>query len=67
MDKLSDADKKLFTDVMQEAAVKATEDIRKRENELVDEFKKKDINVVTVNRDEFRDRIVKAIDMSTMG
>ena len=65
--KLSDADKKLFTDVMQEAAVKATEDIRKRENELVDEFKKKNINVVTVNRDEFRDRIVKAIDMSTMG
>jgi tripartite ATP-independent transporter DctP family solute receptor len=65
--KLSDADKKLFTDVMQEAAVKATEDIRKRENELVDEFKKKNINVVTVNRDEFRDRIVKAVDMSTMG
>jgi tripartite ATP-independent transporter DctP family solute receptor len=65
--KLSDADKKLFTDVMQEAAAKATDDIRKRENELVDEFKKKNINVVTVNRDEFRDRIVKAVDMSTMG
>jgi TRAP-type C4-dicarboxylate transport system substrate-binding protein len=53
--------------VMQEAAVKSTEDIRKRGNELVDEFKKKNINVVTVNRDEFRDRIVKAIDMSSMG
>ena len=65
--KLSDAEKKLFTEVMQEAAVKSTEEIRKRENELVDEFKKKNINVVTVNRDEFRDRIVKAIDMSTMG
>jgi tripartite ATP-independent transporter DctP family solute receptor len=65
--KLSDADKKVFTDVMQEAAVNATNDIKKRENELVDEFKKKGINVVTVDRDAFRDRIVKAIDMSTMG
>jgi tripartite ATP-independent transporter DctP family solute receptor len=65
--KLSDADKKLFTDVMQEAAVGATNDIRKREAELVDEFKKKSINVVNVNRDEFRDRIVKAIDMASMG
>jgi tripartite ATP-independent transporter DctP family solute receptor len=65
--KLSDADKKLFTDVMQEAATNATNDIRKREAELVDEFKKKNINVVNVNRDEFRDRIVKAIDMASMG
>jgi tripartite ATP-independent transporter DctP family solute receptor len=65
--KLSDADKKLFTDVMQEAATGATNDIRKREIELVDEFKKKNINIVTVNRDEFRERIVKAIDMASMG
>lgn len=65
--KLSAADQQMFTAVMQEAAAKATEDIRKREAELVDEFKKKGINVVTVNKDEFRDRIVKAIDMSTMG
>jgi len=65
--KLSDADKKIFTDVMQEAAANATADIKKREGELVDEFKKKGINVVTVNKDEFRDRIVKAVDMSSMG
>lgn len=65
--KLSDADKKIFTDVMQEAAASATADIKKREGELVDEFKKKGLNVVTVNKDEFRDRIVKAVDMSSMG
>jgi tripartite ATP-independent transporter DctP family solute receptor len=65
--KLSDADKKIFSDVMQEAAAKATDEIKKREGELVDEFKKKGINVITVNKDEFRDRIVKAIDMSSMG
>ncbi len=65
--KLSDADKKIFTDVMQEAAASATADIKKREGELVDEFKKKGINLVTVNKDEFRDRIVKAVDMTSMG
>jgi tripartite ATP-independent transporter DctP family solute receptor len=65
--KLTDADKKMFTAVMQEAAVSATNDIRKREGELVDEFKKKGINVMTVNRDEFRDRIVKSVDMASMG
>jgi TRAP-type C4-dicarboxylate transport system substrate-binding protein len=65
--KLSDADKKVFTEVMQEAAANATNDIKKREGELVEEFKKKGINVVSVNRDAFRDRIVKAVDMSSMG
>ena len=43
--KLSDADKKLFTDVTQEAAQKATAEITKHEAELVDEFKKKGITV----------------------
>jgi TRAP-type C4-dicarboxylate transport system substrate-binding protein len=65
--KLSDADKKVFTEVMQEAATSATNDIKKREGELVDEFKKKGNNIITVNRDEFRDRIVKAVDMASMG
>ena len=65
--KLSDADKKIFTDVMQEAATSATADVKKRENELVNEFTKKGLNVVTVNKDEFRSRIVKAVDMASMG
>jgi TRAP-type C4-dicarboxylate transport system substrate-binding protein len=52
---------------MQEAARNATNDIRKREGELVTEFKAKGINIIEVNRNEFRDRVVKAIDMSTMG
>jgi tripartite ATP-independent transporter DctP family solute receptor len=65
--KLSDADKKIFSDVMQEAAANATADIKKREGELVDEFKKKGINMITVNKDEFRDRVVKAVDMASMG
>ena len=65
--KLSDADKKIFTDVMQEAATSATADVKKLENELVNEFTKKGLNVVTVNKDEFRNRIVKAVDMASMG
>lgn len=65
--KLNDAEKKLFTDVMQEAAASASNDIQKREGELVEEFKKKGIAVIEVDKNAFRDRIVKAIDMSTMG
>jgi tripartite ATP-independent transporter DctP family solute receptor len=65
--KLSDADKKLFTDVMREAAKSATNDIRKREGELVDEFRKKGLTIIEVNRNDFRERVVKAIDMATMG
>ena len=49
------------------SAANATTDIKKREGELVDEFKKKGINLITVNKDQFRDRIVKAVDMTSMG
>jgi len=64
--KLSPAEQKILTDVTQEAAVKATEEIRKREGELVDEFKKKGINVVTVDRNDFQQRVLKAITFESM-
>ena len=35
--------------------------------ELVSEFKKKGINMIDVNKDDFRARIVKAVDMASMG
>ena len=65
--KLTDADKKIFTDVTQEAATSATNDIKKREAELVDEFKKKGINIVQVNRQSFVDAVVKNFDPATQG
>ncbi|MES2784171.1 MAG: sialic acid TRAP transporter substrate-binding protein SiaP [Pseudomonadota bacterium] len=65
--KLSDADKKIFTAVMQEAADRASGDISKREGELLDEFRKKGLTVTKVNADDFRARVVKAIDMKAMG
>jgi tripartite ATP-independent transporter DctP family solute receptor len=66
MAKLSPAEQKILADVTQEAAVNATNDIRKREGELVDEFKKKGINVVTVDRNDFQQRVLKAITFESM-
>jgi tripartite ATP-independent transporter DctP family solute receptor len=66
MSKLSPAEQKLLADITQEAAVNATNDIRKREGELVDEFKKKGINVVTVDRNDFQQRVLKAITFESM-
>ena len=34
---------------------------------MVDEIKKKGINVVTVDRNEFQQRVLKAIDFASMG
>ena len=65
--KLSDADKKIFTDVMQEAAAGATNDIKKREAELADEFKKKGLNVHAVERKGFQEAIMKNITLESMG
>ena len=64
--KLSPAEQKILADVTQEAAVNATADIRKREGELVEEFKKKGINVVTVDRNDFQQRVLKAISFESM-
>jgi tripartite ATP-independent transporter DctP family solute receptor len=64
--KMSPAEQKLLADVTAEAAEKATLDIRKREGELVDEFKKKGINVVTVDRNDFQQRVLKAITFESM-
>ena len=57
--KLSDAEKKMFTEVTQEAAARASAQIKKREAELVDEFKKKGLSVHTVNRQSFVDAVLK--------
>jgi tripartite ATP-independent transporter DctP family solute receptor len=66
MAKMTPAEQKLFADISQEAAEKATNDIRKREAELVEEFKKKGINVVTVDRNDFQQRVLKAISFESM-
>ena len=66
MARLSPAEQKLLAEITQEAAEKATNDIRKREGELVEEFKKKGNNVVTVDRADFQQRVLKAITFESM-
>ena len=65
--KLSDAEKKMFTEVTQEAAVRATAKIKAREAELVDEFKKKGLQIVEVDRKSFQDAVLKNAPLSSMG
>ncbi len=57
--KLSDSDKKIFTEVMQEAAEKTGREIIASEARLAGEFKKKGINVITVDKNAFREAVLK--------
>src|SRR5437667_8503499 len=52
--KLSDADKKVFEEVLSEAASKATKQIRQSEQKLADEFKKLGKTVIEPDRAAFR-------------
>ena len=64
---LSEPEKKMFTEVTLEAAARATAQIKKREAELVDEFKKKGLGVNQVNRQSFVDAVLKAKPLESMG
>jgi len=65
--KLSEPEKKIFTDVSQEAAAHATADIQKREGELADEFRKKGLTVTAVDKKSFQDAILKNVTFESMG
>jgi tripartite ATP-independent transporter DctP family solute receptor len=65
--RLSDQEKKIFTDVTQEAAAKATAQIQKREGELADEFRKKGLTVTAVDKKSFQDAILKNVTFESMG
>ena len=64
---LSDAEKAMFTEVALEAAARATAQIKKRESELVDEFKKKGLGINAVNRQSFVDAVLKNKSVESMG
>lgn len=65
--KLTDAEKKIFTDVTREAAARATAQIIKRELELVDFFKKKDIKIINVDRASFQQAVLKHATLESLG
>jgi tripartite ATP-independent transporter DctP family solute receptor len=65
--KLTDDEKKIFTEVTLEAAARATDKIKKREAELTDEFKKKGLQIVTVDRKSFAEAVLKNTPLESMG
>ena len=65
--KLSDADKKMFTEVAQEAAAKASSEVAAREKELVAVFKGKGLNVVEVDKNDFREAVLKNVTFESFG
>ena len=50
-----------------EAAARATAQIKKREAELADEFKKKGLQIVTVDRKSFSDAVLKNTSLESLG
>jgi tripartite ATP-independent transporter DctP family solute receptor len=65
--KLTDQEKAIFTEVTREAAARATDKIKKRESELADEFKKKGLQIVQVDRKSFIDAVLKSSTPESMG
>jgi TRAP-type C4-dicarboxylate transport system substrate-binding protein len=65
--KLTPEEKQIFTEVTREAAARATAQIKKREAELADEFRKKGLQIVQVNRQSFVDAVLKNSPVESMG
>ena len=65
--KLSDEDKKIFSDVAQEAAARATADIQTKEKELVDFFKQKGLTVTEVDKEDFKQNVLKNVSFESFG
>ena len=64
---LPDEDKKIFVDVMQEAATKTTKIIEDREKSLVDEFKNRGLNVVEVDKADFEKTVLEKVSFEDFG
>jgi len=65
--KLSDAEKKIFTDVTREAAARASAKIKEREAMLAGEFRKRGLQVVDVDRESFRKAVLSKVPLKSMG
>ncbi len=65
--KLPDADRKMFTEVAQEAAAKASMEIAAREKELMKVFRDKNLTVTEVNTAEYRDTVLKSVPFEQFG
>lgn len=65
--RLSEGDRKVFQEVLREAAAKCTEDIRAAEARLVQEFETvHKVNVIKVDRKPFQDAMAKVLQGSNL-
>ncbi len=64
---LSDEDKVIFSEVMQEAAERATNIIKEREDALVQTFKDKGINVTEVDKASFEAAVLENKPVESLG
>ena len=65
--KLSDEDKKIFSEVAQEAAARATAEIQAKEKELVGFFKEKGLTVSEVDKEDFKQSVLKNVTFESFG
>lgn len=65
--KLSDEDKKIFGEVMQQAAERTTKTIAGKENSLVATFKEKGINVTEVDKADFEKTVMEKVKFEDFG
>ncbi|HLP69261.1 MAG TPA: sialic acid TRAP transporter substrate-binding protein SiaP [Rhizobium sp.] len=65
--KLSDEDKTIFTEVMQEAAERSTKIIEERETALVDKFKERGLTVTEVDRSDFEKTVIEKVSFEEFG
>ncbi len=65
--KLSDPEKKIFEDVLKEAAAKSSDEIRATEQKIAEELRKLGKTVVTVDREAFRQAAVSLHNDASAG
>jgi tripartite ATP-independent transporter DctP family solute receptor len=65
--KLTAEEKTIFTEVAQAAAVRASNDIKKREGELVDFFRKAGLTINEIDRNSFQQAVLKNAPLESMG
>ncbi|MEZ2130790.1 MULTISPECIES: sialic acid TRAP transporter substrate-binding protein SiaP [unclassified Sinorhizobium] len=64
---LSDEDKKIFSEVMSEAAERATKIIEEREKALVDKFKGMGVSVAEVDKADFEKNVMEKVKLEDFG
>lgn len=64
---LSDEDKSIFTEVMQEAAARASKQVVEREQQLLGEFKEKGLVINDVDKDDFRKAVAEKVTFEEFG